>query len=221
MITGATNSPGPTDVTSTGSRLAGGAMGKNEFLKLLVTQLQHQDPLNPMQGDQMAAQLAQFSSLEQLQQINSTLSDQSMAYGSVLGALQVNAAIGTIGHTVLAAGDQVQIGGEMGSTEVTANIAGAGSATLKIYNAAGVEVGSRAIGPVRSGQQSFEIGDAARGLPNGTYTYAVDVKDASGNAVAVQTYSKGRVDGVVSTPNGIMLQIGGVMVPYSNVVEVR
>lgn len=221
MITGATNSPAANDVTSTGGRLAGGAMGKNEFLKLLVTQLQHQDPLNPMQGDQMAAQLAQFSSLEQLQQINATLGDQNLAYGAMLGALQVNAAMGTIGHTVLAAGDQVQIGGATGATSVTANIAGAGTATLRIYNEAGVEVGSRTIGPVKGGQQSFEIGDAARGLPNGTYTYTVDVKDSSGRAVEVQTYSKGRVDGVVSTPNGIMLQIGGLLVPYSYVVEVQ
>lgn len=50
-----------------------GKMGKDEFLKLLVAQMKNQDPLNPQDGQQMAAQLAQFSSVEQLQNANDTL----------------------------------------------------------------------------------------------------------------------------------------------------
>ena len=49
------------------------ALGKDEFLKLLVAQMKNQDPLNPMDGQQMAAQLAQFSSVEQLVTANDTL----------------------------------------------------------------------------------------------------------------------------------------------------
>jgi flagellar basal-body rod modification protein FlgD len=52
---------------------AGGKMGKDEFLQLLVAQMKHQDPLNPMDGQQMAAQLAQFSSVEQLVSANDQL----------------------------------------------------------------------------------------------------------------------------------------------------
>jgi len=62
----------------------GGALGKNAFLKMLITQLKNQDPLNPMQGDQMASQLAQFSSLEQLTSLNQTLSGEKDAQGLVL-----------------------------------------------------------------------------------------------------------------------------------------
>ena len=50
-----------------------GVMGKDAFLQLLVAQLKHQDPLAPQDGAQMAAQLAQFSSVEQLQAANETL----------------------------------------------------------------------------------------------------------------------------------------------------
>lgn len=198
----------------------GGALGKNQFLKLLVAQLQHQDPLNPMQGDQMAAQLAQFSSLEQLQQINATLADQTTATSSVLGALQAGAAISTIGHAVIALGDQVRIGGSQGSTTVTANAAGAGEGTLHIYNAAGAEVGTRSLGHVIGGKQTFSIGDAAKGLPEGNYTYSIDVKDPSGNAVGVQTYMTGTVTGVGSGQNGVTIEMGGLSVPYAYVVKV-
>jgi flagellar basal-body rod modification protein FlgD len=217
--TGGTSGTGST--TDPSALGPGGAMGKNEFLKLLVAQLQHQDPLNPMQGDQMAAQLAQFSSLEQLQQINSTLTDQQSSTGSLLGAIQSGAAINTIGHSVVAVGNQVQIGGANGASSVTADIAGSGTGTLHIYNSAGVEVGTRSLGSVTAGsKQTFAIGDAAKGLSDGTYTYSIDVKDASGSAVNVQTYMTGRVDGISSTSTGLVLTSGGMTIPYANVVQI-
>ena len=49
------------------------AMGKDDFLKLMSTQLQYQDPINPLKNEEMAAQLAQFSSLEQMMNMNTTL----------------------------------------------------------------------------------------------------------------------------------------------------
>ena len=211
-----------TDTTATGATSAtpGGPMGKDQFLKLLIAQLQNQDPLSPMQGDQMASELAQFSSLEQLQQINSTLGSQQSSSGALLGAIQATAAINTIGHTVVALGNQVQIGGDNGASTVTANVAGSGNGVLHIYNSAGVEVGSRTIGYVSSGEQTFDIGDAAKGLPAGTYTYSIDVKDTKGNAVNVQTYMTGKIDGISSGQNGIMLNSGGMSIPYGSVVKI-
>lgn len=52
---------------------AGGAMGKDQFVKLLVTEMKNQDPLSPMDGKELAAQLAQFSSVEQLVNVNTKL----------------------------------------------------------------------------------------------------------------------------------------------------
>src|SRR5438874_8954839 len=129
MISAATSAAKTTDTAAaTAAAQAatpGGALGKDQFLKLLVAQLRYQDPMNPMQGDQMAAQLAQFSSLEQLQEINSTLTGQASSSGTLLGAIQSNAAIGTIGHKVIAIGNQVQLGGSSGSTSVTVDVANA------------------------------------------------------------------------------------------------
>lgn len=52
------------------TQAAGGAMGKDQFVKLLVTEMKNQDPLSPMDGKELAAQLAQFSSVEQLVNVN-------------------------------------------------------------------------------------------------------------------------------------------------------
>jgi flagellar basal-body rod modification protein FlgD len=183
--------------------------------------MQNQDPMNPMQGDQMAAQLAQFSSLEQLQQMNTTLSGQSSASASLLGAIQTNAAMGTIGHSVLAIGDGVQVGGNAATQSVTVDVgANAKSATLNIYDANGKVVGSRDLGSISGGRQTFDIGDAASGVNTGNYTYAIDAKDGDGNAIAITTYMNGRVDGISSGTNGLVLNLGNLQIPYANVVSV-
>jgi len=67
------------------NRNVGGVMGKNDFLMLLAAQLRYQDPLNPQSDSDFAAQLAQFSSLEQMQNMNDTLSAMAnyQAFGLV------------------------------------------------------------------------------------------------------------------------------------------
>ena len=85
----------PTEVTSVippGSEKAentapGGKMGKDEFLKLLVTQLSHQDPLNPMDSTATIAQLAQFSALEQMQNVSEQVGSSRRESGLMQGIL--------------------------------------------------------------------------------------------------------------------------------------
>lgn len=225
-----TSGGGTAPATNTGAAVAaasaqatapGGALGKDQFLKMLIAQLQNQDPLNPMQGDQMATQLAQFSSLEQLQQINTTLSGQQTSQASLLGAIQANAAIGMIGHTVVAQGNQVQIGGSNGADNVAVNLgSSATSGTLHIYDATGREVGTRALGALGAGRQTIDLGSAADGLPAGTYTYGVTATSSAGTAVDVSTYSVGKVDGVSTGVNGLVLTAGGLTIPYANVTQI-
>lgn len=223
MIT-STTSTSPDTALAAGAATAqapGGALGKDQFLKLLIAQMRNQDPMAPMDGTQMATQLAQFSSLEQLQQINATLTSNGTSSGNLLGAIQSSAAINTIGHTVVAIGNQVQIGGANGATTVTANLAGAAtSGTIHIYNSAGTEVGTTTIGAVQGGKQTFNLASATSGLPDGTYTYAIDAMDSAGSPVAVQTYTTGRVDGISTSQNGLVLTAGGLTIPYSNVVQI-
>jgi flagellar basal-body rod modification protein FlgD len=210
-----------TSGTSSQNPAPGGAMGKDQFLKLLIAQLQNQDPMNPLQGDQMASQLAQFSSLEQLQQINSNLAAQQAASGSLLGAVQSTSAIGAIGHVVTAIGDQLQVGGADAPTTVEATLATrAAKTTLHIYDSSGTEVANASLGESPSGMQTFNLGKLTEKLAPGTYTYSIDAVDGDGKAVNVQTYTTARIDGVTTGSTGLVLTSGGITIPYGSVVRI-
>ena len=198
----------------------GGKMGKSEFLKLFIAQIRHQDPLNPMQGDQVASQLAQFSSVEQLIELNKQMGAQAGSSASVLEALHTSSAMGMLGRTVLANGDGVVITPD-GLASVTADIGGTGgAATLRLFDESGTEVGSRVLGNVAGGRATFPLGTAAGGLKEGAYTYRIDVADASGEAVPVRTFTQGRIDGIQAGPSGPVLVSGPFSLPFGSIVEI-
>lgn len=80
--------------------MKGGVMGKDDFLKMLVAQLKHQDPMNPMEGQEFAAQLAQFSSVEQLVTLNETMANQAAGQTALLDSLGGSLTLGAIGKSV-------------------------------------------------------------------------------------------------------------------------
>lgn len=65
-------------------------IGKDDFFKMLIAQLKNQDPMNPAQGSEFAAQLAQFASLEQLTNLNTALASQNLNYITLVNAQSVN-----------------------------------------------------------------------------------------------------------------------------------
>jgi len=73
LTTNSTSNPNSSNNTTSNKDKS--ALGKDDFLKLLVTQLRYQDPMNPMDNSQFIAQMAQFSSLEQMQNMNTTMSN--------------------------------------------------------------------------------------------------------------------------------------------------
>ncbi len=106
-----------TDTTQQAAAAAGASsrnnLGKMDFLKLLVAQLQHQDPMNPMDNQQFIAQLAQFNSLEQMINLNQTLQQQGqfqqLAYAASLIGHQVIGIAADSGTTITGAVDKVAI----------------------------------------------------------------------------------------------------------------
>jgi len=87
-------------------------LGKNDFLKLLTTQLQNQDPSNPMKGKDFAAQLAQFSSVEQLTNISGQIEEQGKSDGALAQSINDSVATDLIGQTVETSGNTLQWTGE-------------------------------------------------------------------------------------------------------------
>lgn len=86
-VTGASAGSSTSTATSTESV---GALGKDEFFKMLIAQLKNQDPLNPQDGAEFSAQLAQFTSLEQLTNLNKTLEAQSASYSALMNLQSVS-----------------------------------------------------------------------------------------------------------------------------------
>ncbi len=70
------------------------ALGKDQFLQLLITQLRHQDPISPVEDKEFVAQLAQFSSLEQMQNLNSNMSEMMLAQQKLTSLGQATQMIG-------------------------------------------------------------------------------------------------------------------------------
>jgi flagellar basal-body rod modification protein FlgD len=198
----------------------GGKMGKDEFLKLLVAQLKNQDPMNPSNGQEMAAQLAQFSSLEQLTQIGTSLETQGGYLQGVIGSLAASGAQAAFGKPVVAYGDHVYVPADgKASVRYTAG-AGGGTATLKVFDAAGKEISSRPLGTVAAGDHGAELGDATAGLKEGWYRYSVEVVGPNGKTVPTTTYTAAVVDGLRYTPEGPILTAGELEIPYESLVAI-
>jgi flagellar basal-body rod modification protein FlgD len=213
--TSASNGTG-TDSTPLGP---GGKLGKNEFLKLLVTQLRYQDPMNPLQGEQMAAQLAQFSSLEQLVNIGDALKTQEMSNAALVAAVTNSTAMNTIGKEVTAVSDQVFLPAD-GSAKVSCTAAGSGQGVLKITDATGKVLGTRDLGYVGSGEHTFDVGTAGAGLKEGGYRYTVEVKGADGKAVEVETYTTARIDGITYGQDGALLTAGPLRIKPGSIITI-
>lgn len=204
----------------------GGKLGKDEFLKLLTTQLRYQDPMDPMDGKQMAADLAQFSGLEQLLNINEQLAAQQGQFNNLAVAVSNSSAMNAIGKNAVVDSDKVLItkdaDGNFGGT-VLADIAQSGVATLTLLDKSGREVGSRSLGYVGTGgMQSFDIGSAAAGATaEGAYQVRIDVAGTDGKDVPQHTYAVGKIDGMTFGQDGsAMLTMGPLTISMAAIVKI-
>lgn len=196
-----------------------GELGRDDFLNLLVTQLQHQDPLNPMDSTDFTAQLAQFSSLEQLSNMSGQLKELA-ASQTVFANSQ---AVGYIGHTVLANGNAFNFDGHE-PTALTVDLqAPAQNVFMSVYDVTGAFVASFEAGAMTAGRQTaLWNGQDNNGnlLPGGAYRFEAVAVNGRGEEVDVSPLSRGRVDGVAFRGGAAVLMLGNREVPLADVIEV-
>lgn len=181
-------------------------LGKDDFLKLLVTQLRYQDPLNPMEDKEFTAQMASFSSLEQLTNISKgidTLSEGTQRQ-------EMLNAVAFIGKEVLAAGDSVSKIGNYVSTLSFSIDEAAVDCYVNIFDQYNnivetVELGSLAAGYYNVTWNGKDY--AGNTMPDGIYSVAMAAESTSGQPILINTQVSGKVLGVRVEGSSYMLTL--------------
>ncbi len=174
---------------------------QERFLKLLVSQLRNQDPLNPLQNAEVTSQIAQISTVNGIERLNGAVKDM----GANMLAAQSLQASAMIGRGVLAEGDRMQLadGGAVGGIELAGP---ADKVVVTILDSGGRPVESMDLGRRPAGLSTFawdgKPGDVQ--LPDGTYRFKVEAFRDSGAKVSATTLGYGRVQSV-SLDGGVTL----------------
>jgi flagellar basal-body rod modification protein FlgD len=215
-----TSSVTPASATATTSQAAAQQLSGNfnTFLTLLTTQLQNQDPLDPMDSTQFTQQLVEYSQVEQ--QINTNTNLQNLISLQQSGASA--AAVSYLGKDVtITNGNAALIDGN--ANWVYALGAPSSSTTLTVTNSSGQVVYTGA-GSTASGVNNFSWnGQDNNGnqLPDGTYTLAVNATASNGSAVTTAVSSTGVVSEINLLGSTPQLMIGSMAVPLSQVSAIQ
>ena len=214
--------PGVTSIDNTKTTVkaaADEAMGKDDFLKLLIAQLAAQDPLDPMGAQDFSAQLAQFSGLEQMTNVNANLE----IIQKLETALQNTSSVNLIGKTVESQGNAFNH--VSGALDVLAYSLdrNAESIRIDISDSSGKQIDLVKLGNQGQGKNTVSWdGSDPQGnpVPVGTYSFTVSAEDTSGIPIQVDTFSSGLVTDVVFGEDEIYAVVNGKELPISTIKRV-
>lgn len=193
-------------------------LGKDAFLKLLITQLQYQDPMNPVENTEFTSQLAQFSQLELLNQMGTSMEQLSQLQGSInnIQALSfIGKQVSAIGNVVEYTGNQIDLGFDIDEN--------AADVTIGIFDKDGAQVKTIAMGPATQGNVHClwdGKDDAGNPVANGQYQYRVQATNFDGKTIAAKTYATGTVTGVRYDKGTTYLIIGDKEFTISDVEKI-
>ena len=213
----------PIDSVSTGTTQspvnASQELDRDAFLNLLITQLQNQDPLNPTDSVEFTAQLAQFSSLEQLGNVNDNLKQLQDFQASINNSQ----AVSLIGKEITANGNSLTLtSGQPAECDFKLD-GDAAVVGVSIYDHTGEFVKSFESLNLSAGQHTLDWdGTNQNGTPAapGSYTFEVMAADANGNSIQATTFFSGNVDKVIFENNTTYLISGNQRVALGDIVEV-
>ncbi len=187
-----------------------------DFLKLLMTQLQNQDPTSPLDTNQFTSELVQFSSVEQQIDTNTSLTQliQLTQGGEVMQASAMT------GKRVTVSSDHVPLQNGQGTIQFTSPAAE--PADISIYNDSGAKLSDVTLMAVKGTNTWTWNGTNSAGtaLPDGSYKVAVTGANVDGSTSALTFSVVGTATGVQSQSNSIQLQLGALSVDFSKVQSV-
>jgi flagellar basal-body rod modification protein FlgD len=195
-------------------------LGKDAFMTLLLTQMKNQDPTNPLKSHEMAAQLAQFTQLEKLNNINE----------GIVGLRKDNQpdhnfqALAFIGKTITTDNSKIS----RVDTESTHHVrfslgADAQEAKMVVKDASGNPVRNIEFKNLKTGKQDLEwngLTDEGAKAPAGDYTVSIAATGSNGRGLAVDMKVEGVISGVNFTPHGPQLMVGRQLVNMADVKSI-
>lgn len=193
-------------------------LDRDAFLQLLVTQMKNQDPLNPMEDKEFVAQLAQFSSLEQLFAVNENLQANSSLAQTTNNSLVAS----LIGKEVTAAGNKLTIA-DGGQVEGHFRIDAAADVSVAITDAYGHNIRSLELGQRNPGMQTFlwdGKDNAGKSMAPGEYFFKVSPVAANGQVVDAQELIKGPVRQVRFNNGQAVIIMDGLAISPANIIEI-
>jgi flagellar basal-body rod modification protein FlgD len=198
-------------------------MNKDDFLKLLVTQLQYQDPMSPEDPKDFVAQLAQFSSLEQQINSNTNLENLSKVIQNLQQSQNMAQGVSLLGKTVKGAGNQLTVVGGK-ALDASYNLPQAAKqVVVGVFDSTGQQVATLNLGAQGAGTRTLSWdGRNSQGkqVADGIYSYQVAAQDSSGKAIQVENYFTGTVDEVYQDSQGVWVKVNGRQILLGNITSV-
>jgi len=196
---------------------------KDIFLKLLVAQMEHQDPLKPQDATQMSSQLAQFNMVEQQTQSNKLLEQLVAAGGGSSSGVQPGSGASYLGHAVTVNQNQIYYDGTDQSFLAVLDEPAADVLAF-IFDEAGSPVRTMQLANLPAGATPMiwdGLMDSGVSAPQGNYSIQFSPLNLSGAEVGYAIQRTGQVDAVRFNATGTELMVGGVAVPIESITELR
>ncbi len=208
------------ELLTSSSTASSSSLDADDFLTLFLTQLQNQDPLDPMNTSELTSQTCAYSQLEQQVNTNTYLQELLQYQASVNNSQ----AVSLIGNDVLTESSTVSISGVNADDMVVELTDDAASLSVTIYDEDGQAVRTIDLGAASAGQNNVDwdgTGNNGETLSDGDYTFVVNAMDASGDSLETISYLRSHISSVrFSSGSTTLLSSTGQEISYNDVVQV-
>jgi flagellar basal-body rod modification protein FlgD len=215
----AIDSNSTTQAVNSETAATGEVMGKDDFLNLLVTQLKYQDPLNPVDSAEFTAQLAQFSSLEQLYNISAGM-DKLDVLNEGINNMQ---AMSYIGKEVYSYQNSLNLTEGNDANAFFGIDADAAKVSINITDSNGNSIRTIGLGATSAGQNQISwdgLDNHGAEVENGIYTFEVLAYDNNDKMINTTSYTKNTITGITYNDGEPYLNSGQLTIPLSSMFKI-